>query len=107
MGYYTRYELEVKEGNVKIEDILEQVENKFDGLYYAVDEWGKTLQETKWYEHDEEMKELSKLFPDVVFKLKGEGEESGDVWINYYKNGKMQSCPAKITFDEFDEIKLK
>jgi hypothetical protein len=52
------------------------------------------------------MRKVSKHYPDLVFKLSGEGEESGDVWVEYYKNGKMQRCSTKITFDEYDESKL-
>ena len=60
----------------------------------------------KWYDYDEEMLELSKQFPETVFCLYGDGEESMDVWYKYYKNGKSQYCPAKVTFDEYDESKL-
>jgi hypothetical protein len=38
MGYYTRYELDVKEGELSINDILDQVSNNFEGLNYAIDE---------------------------------------------------------------------
>ena len=63
-------------------------------------------EERKWYEHDKEMIELSKQFPETVFCLYGNGEENGDTWYKYYKNGKSQYCPAKITYDEYDESKL-
>jgi hypothetical protein len=52
------------------------------------------------------MKEVSKQHPDIVFELHGEGEEAGDIWYKYYKNGKMQVCKGHITFDEYDESKL-
>ena len=57
--------------------------------------------------NDEEMLELSKHFPDTVFCLHGEGEESGDLWYCYYKNGKSQYCPAQIVYEEYDEAKLQ
>lgn len=60
-----------------------------------------------WYEHEADLKEYSAKFPDLLFKLRGEGEETLDAWIKYFKNGKMQHCPAKVTFDDFDELKLK
>jgi len=63
--------------------------------------------ETKWYEHEADMKKISKEYPDVIFELSGEGEESGDVWKKYFVNGKMQVCKAILVFDEFDKSKLK
>jgi hypothetical protein len=63
--------------------------------------------ETKWYEHEEHMRKISLQYPDVIFELRGEGEESGDIWVKYFVNGKMQLCAAKIVFEEFDEKKLK
>jgi hypothetical protein len=43
----------------------------------------------KWYKHDDNMKHLSALYPDVTFYLDGEGEEQGDVWEKVYENGKL------------------
>lgn len=60
-----------------------------------------------WYEHEVDLKEYSAKFPNQLFRLRGEGEEPLDVWIKYFKNGRMQRCPAKVTFDDFDEFKLK
>lgn len=105
MGYYTDYKLTVNDDNTRIREFLEQ-EADFDTDYLieAIDEYRESR---KWYEHDEDMKKLSIEFPDKLFKLEGEGEESGDVWIAYYKNGMKQYCPGVITFDEFDESKLQ
>lgn len=63
--------------------------------------------ETRWYEHEENMKEFSTKYPDLLFILYGEGEESTDIWRKYFVNGKMQMASAKIVFDEFDERKLR
>jgi hypothetical protein len=63
--------------------------------------------EIKWYEHDKEMLAASRKFPSVLFTLSGEGEESGDFWRRYYKNGKCQEARAQIVYAEFDEGKLK
>ena len=60
----------------------------------------------KWYEHDSNMRTVSKRYPETLFVLKGEGEESGDIWIKYYMNGKVQHCEARIVFEDFDENKL-
>ena len=52
------------------------------------------------------MRDLSKEFPDVVFKLHGEGEDNEDIWDKYFMNGKMQSCPAQMTLPPFEKEKL-
>jgi hypothetical protein len=109
MGYCTRYELEVFEGELSISEILskESEEGTFDGLDYAIDTNGEYEQECKWYEHEADMHFLSLRYPEITFLLSGEGEESGDVWKKYFKNGKMQHCPAVITFAKYNEAKLK
>jgi hypothetical protein len=108
MGYYTRFNLSVVEGDLTIQDVLASVnEDNFTHLFWAVEEDGESRDESKWYGHEEDMIRLSLLYPDVVFKLHGEGEENDDMYDKYFKNGKMQSCYAKITYDEYDESQLK
>lgn len=74
---------------------------------YGIDESGETTESVKWYEHEDHIRALSKEFPNVLFTLRGEGEESGDIWNKYFLNGKMQMAKAQIAFDPFDESKLK
>lgn len=62
---------------------------------------------TKWYDHDQEMLLLSGKFPDVVFKLHGEGEEHGDFWDAYYKDGKMCRYALPRKLPPFDPNDLK
>lgn len=62
--------------------------------------------EKEWYDHEKEMKQLSKEFPDVLFKLHGEGENKYDIWDKYFMGGKMQSCYAEIMCPPFDRSKL-
>lgn len=85
-------------------DILEEVVEELD--VWGMNEIGESEEPTKWYEHEGDMRKVSLEHPDLVFKLTGEGEENGDLWVKYFKNGKMQICEAKITYDEFDESKL-
>lgn len=109
MGYSITYNLKVHTGEKSIKDIYsEWEEGKFDfeGFDYAIDDNGEMCDSVKWYDHEKDMKQLSLQYPNSVFLLTGEGEENDDIWQKYFKNGKIQSCYAKITFDEFDEKKL-
>ena len=61
----------------------------------------------KWYDCSDDMKELSKLFPETVFRLHGEGGQNDDLWDAYFKHGKGQECRADIIYPDYDEEKLK
>lgn len=106
MGYSTTYTLKVYAGEPTIRDILEVEGESFEGLDYAVDMDGDSVEPAKWYSHEKDMIQLSLKYPEVVFLLCGEGEESGDLWNQYFKNGKKQDCFATIVYDDFDESKL-
>lgn len=118
MGYYTRYELETVESKDLGKSILKEMDAE---VYYGLDinsslkyigdfDMGVSIDytdEVKWYDHEDDMKKLSVKFPNTLFRLHGIGEEQGDEWFKYFKNGKMQKCDAIITFEEYDERKLR
>lgn len=60
-------------------------------------------EEYKWYDHDVEMKKISKKHKDIVFILDGEGEESGDIWRTFYLNGKMTTWRPTIEPPEWND----
>jgi hypothetical protein len=87
MGYYTSYTLKADKQEDEIGSYIESgvrpdlkyiFENSYDNEWYG---------DSRWYEHDAEMCDLSLVFPDVLFTLTGEGEESGDIWRKWYRNG--------------------
>ena len=101
MGYYTRYSIKHDEINPAVTDVIDEALEKIWDGYSPFDE------ECKWYEHEDDMKEFSKRFPNVLFTLSGEGEEAGDIWKKYFKNGKVQVSKARIIVDDFEESELK
>lgn len=105
MGYETKYSLIVQTDNCEIEDLIIETLSNISG-YHMSDITAYGI-EGKWYSHEADMKEISKLNPRVLFELSGEGEESDDMWKKYFKNGKMQTVRARITYEDFDEGKLK
>lgn len=104
MGYYTNFELEIIENPEATDEefVLFSVQKQSE---YNWD--GSTLSEAKWYDHDSDMLTVSKKFPQVVFKLHGEGEENGDEWVSYYKNGKsVTHSRSEWTPPEYHESDL-
>lgn len=104
MGYLTRYKLSAPaldyvdpDAEMSAEDVIEK---ELDGYNPFVDI-------CKWYSWEKDMTSISRKYPDTVFTLYGEGEESGDVWKAYFKNGKKSVHTAEIKFPDFDESKLK
>ncbi|TCM89639.1 hypothetical protein EV294_112104 [Paenibacillus sp. BK033] len=98
MGYYTKYKVKITPESEAVRQSIEA-----DDDLYAIHEDGDSY---KWYGHEDDMRELSIKYPEHTFELRGEGEEAGDIWRKYFKNGKMQYCPAQITYEPFDETKL-
>lgn len=119
MGYYTCHNLKIHQIDnekeltfseiIKLKTLIDEYIKSHEAIEYAVGlidtEW--ECDSCKWYDHHEDMVEMSKAFPNVVFELEGDGEESGDIWKTYYKNGKSQDCPVIMTFDEYDPNKLE
>lgn len=104
MGYYSNFELSVDNDDISIiNDFVETCE----GASYALNPDGSCQDVSKWYSADDDLKEFSKKYPDVLFTLDVKGEEAGDIWRLYVKNGKCQLAQIKFIFDEYDESKLK
>ena len=104
MGYYTDYTLTVKNVPEEYASALTHALTEDLGMECWGDDY---FANAKWYDHDEDMMALSLRFPGVLFQLYGCGEDSDDMWYSYYKDGKMQYCPARIEFDPYDESKLQ
>lgn len=113
MGYYTDHSLKVKNLNSQDNARLEQVLRDKELIGYAF--WEPTFyndfveypvyDSVKWYEAESDMKEISEMFPDAVFELSGIGEDFGDVWRSYFKNGECEHCPGEIVYKQPQKIK--
>lgn len=107
MGYCTNYSLETdatpdSEVAENIAARLRDDEGEGDFVYALEEkiagvEYGPR-DACKWYEHQKDLVELSKQFPGVLFTLSGEGEENGDLWKLYVRNGVAQEAKAVITY---------
>ncbi len=103
MWYYTTYDLEIDldflwDWDNWIEVDHEEVINK------EFDWW--INDNCKWYEWESDMKEYSKRYPNIIFMLYWEWEESWDMWKAYFIDWKMQKEEAEIKYNELDFKKL-
>lgn len=102
MGYYTSFAINISKDEPSFRDRLELISDEQfeqDGTYYYT--------YAKWYDYAKNMCELSKEFPNLVITVNGSGEEPGDLWQDYWKEGKWHHQVINITFDSFDPYKLQ
>jgi hypothetical protein len=106
MGYYTDYELEI-EGNGPIYDKLMEKAHDIELAYSrSVEEVLRNgLMEVKWYSHEDDLREVSKDWPNVMFMLNCRGED-GRMWRVYSRNGVAQKVDGRMVFDEPDLDRL-
>jgi hypothetical protein len=106
MGYYTDFEIIVKPALYSHTDV-EAFRKAFSHTTgYVLDDDFRVLY-AKWVAHHKDMRALSAQYPDWSFTVDGVGEDGGDIWRIYYKNGKSQDANARLVFDDFDEGKLQ
>lgn len=109
MGYYTRYKLEPEGDAIACCPTCgfsnhvshrSQIAAGLDGY----DPFGDSC---KWYSWKEDMCAYSLKYPDTLFTISGEGEDSEDIWKAYFKNGKVQVEHATFQIASFDPSKLE
>ena len=61
----------------------------------------------KWYKLEQDIRSLSREFPDILITVHGEVEENGDILEFYCKNQRGYEQKAIISFPEFDETRMK
>jgi len=88
MGYVTNYTL-TQERNPIDEDIFADLIKADEDARYCLNEDGTTCEGCKWYEHEKSLLAFSAAHPEVLFKLHGDGEGSGDLWDKYFVGGKQ------------------
>ena len=106
MGYYTKYDITMyprmnDEDELKVmREIASKIYNE-DPTTISDDEAKWCFDEhMKWYNHVNDMLDISKKFPNITFVLEGEGEENGDLWVKYFNNGEVEECFAEIVYPQ-------
>lgn len=120
MGYYTDYKIEIIDPETKkpttspdftYTDIRGFLKERSGYTFYEYNydnlkELGPS-DAVKWYDYNVDMIELSIKYPQVVFVLKGLGEEYPDIWKAFYKNGQHYIEHVQIIINDFDQSLLK
>ena len=114
MGYNTQYNLTIAPADpqaVVNNDlykyaIIADLRATYADAATALTRDGSKNEPIHWYDHEDELVEFSKQYPEVVFTLSGEGEDAGDVWKKYFNNGKKQIDCAVMTIADYDETLL-
>jgi len=107
MSYLTYYLLQIESQNpIEHENVIAGLRESSADAREALFSAGDPNRWSTWYEHEDDMRQLSSRFPDMLFTLSGEGEENEDIWVKYFKAGRMQASYATIVLDPFDETKL-
>lgn len=105
MSYSTQYSLEydTPDDHEDIKDfILKDISYLVDFEIEAL-LGGGTLT-APWYEHEEEVLNLSRGFPATIFILYGTGSEQGDVWKKRFINGEVEIIQATLVFPDFEPL---
>lgn len=109
MGYYTDYQPDIDNADFpqsKLEEIGKTVRSMENVDFYDWGDGSWSADGQKWYEQEEDMYKLSLQFPDVRFRLHGNGEDQDDLWDEYWQNGSYQHCHAYIPSFDPNQMKL-
>lgn len=100
MGYLTTFSFNLINGPEEqydklLKDIEEITGIKDVSEYESLD--------AKWYDADKDLKQLSKKYPDITFSVWGDGEDSEDVWQQFWHAGEVFS--EGLEFSSYKDIK--
>lgn len=102
MGYYSEFDIHI-DAKDKSDELLDRLIEISDYSFEeasSVDSSSYTYSACdtiKWYDHEEDMTQLSIEFPKVLFTLDGLGEDN-EQWRTYFKNGNVQDVEVKTVY---------
>ncbi|QAY08764.1 hypothetical protein SEA_GENIE2_106 [Streptomyces phage Genie2] len=102
MGYYTRYQLEIVTDSERAKDLIDAADSVIIPGSYELSLsrlLNGNYDTMKWYDWESDMAALSRDWPNVLFAISGEGEEPGDLWKAWVRNGKVIKVQGRITYD--------
>lgn len=122
MGYYTRFSIEIRTAITKAEAkeitwainraIAPLVKNEEDWIFslndYAAAEDKYTwdimpYDELRWYDWEEDMREIAKKYPAIEFRVEGSGEDKDDWWVALFKGDRFQIKYVEPPIEEWED----
>lgn len=105
MGYYTKFVVETDSPTQEYTDQIIQEIAETGGFTedYLRREYCDSM---KWYNYVEHVLKVSRNHRTTLIKVFGEGEESGDIWVHYFRNGLHTKKEANIIFPPLEEGEL-
>lgn len=118
MGYQTNYTLKLtlliggKPASLvddsPLQSVIKQLREENAEAEYSIDDNGCCSgNDSRWNEHEADLRAFSAKHPGILFELHGEGEEASDQWNKYFLNGKCQIAKAAIQIAPFDQKQLR
>lgn len=84
MSYYTKFDFRRAYGpKGEYTEALKEI----DGCLGGDDISSVEAVYAKWPDYESDMEHVSKNYPGVVIQIDGTGEDSGDVWRDFWRNG--------------------
>lgn len=105
MGYNTYVTINIGRSDGKslpaanLSCIKDFLRNEMD---MSFEDWGDevSLGDCRGYDREKDMLRISTRFPEILFVIYGDGDDSDDLWYEYWQNGKYQYISA--TFEDFN-----
>lgn len=120
MGYYTKFSLEIK--TPMTEERAKQIAARLSAIIGYDEDWFELVDsddrfedvtlatweleacdEMKWYDWREDMSQLADEFPDVEFRLEGNGEDKDDWWVALFKGERKQIKYCSPPIDQWED----
>lgn len=126
MGYYTRFSIEIRTAitQAKAKEIAAAINRAVFSKDVSEEDWFFTLDdyesanveddekatwdimpddELKWYDWEEDMKEIAKKYPAIEFRVEGSGEDKDDWWVALFKGDRFQIKYVEPPIDEWED----
>ncbi len=102
MSYYSHFDVSIEDRRLHgPREALADFRKGNENANCAIRDDGSAEEQAKWYEWIDDFKNLSFRNPGLLFTVRREGEESGDIEVGYFLDGEHQGGKATMTLPEF------